>query len=343
MREYQRLARSMIAREPGNPKYRLEQSYANTNLGVLVLEQRKYREASRIFGSELAASEALLASEPGNAAYQDRFVEALAWLADAREKSGEIDDAIAQRERQLTLMRQLAGTRKDDAVLKRKVMTAERAAGRLFASKGETRVGLEHAQRAAAVGDELMKIEPNNTEWAQYAADGRLELAELQLALGDSAGAGASARAGCDMASRLVERDSSVDLWRAGLRGRCLNLRGRLALARNAPLEAQALAESSVRLARAELRRTRTPDTQFALADAEMLRGDVAARLGNRSSAQAAWKAALGAWPQGIEEQPRQQAMRAYLLRKVGQAAEAGAIERELASIGYRHPEFWRS
>lgn len=342
MREYQRLARSMIEQEPGNPKYRLEQSYANNNLGVLLLEQRKYQEASRIFGNELGASQALLATEPGNAAYQDRFAEALAWLADAREKSGELDDAIAQRERQLTLMRQLAGTRKDDAVLKRKIMTSERAIGRLYASRGETRVGLEHAQRAAVLGDELMTIEPNNTEWAQYVADSKLELGELQLALGQVDAAGTSARFGCDMASRLFERDASVDLWRGWLRERCFNLRARLALARNAPMEAQALTESSAHLARAELARGRSPETQLALAEAEMLRGNVSARLGDNLSAQNAWKAALAGWPQGVEEQPRQLAMRAYLLRKVGKAAEAGALDRELASIGYRHPEFSR-
>jgi tetratricopeptide (TPR) repeat protein len=340
MREYQGLARGMVTRAPGVPRYRLEMSYANSGLGTILIEQRKYREAAAIFGSELAASEALLAAEPGNSAYQDRLIEALAWLADAREKTGDLEDAIAQRERQLNLMRQLSATRKQDSGLRRKMMTGERVIGRLFASRGETRLGLEHLQRAAGIGDELMRIEPGNTEWAQYASDGVLELGHLQLALGQSEAAAVSARAGCDVASRLLQRDSSVAMWRAKLRGQCLDLRARLALARDAPAEAQLLADQLVALTRTELGRNRTADTQLALAEAEMLRGDVALRMGDHAAAKSEWQAGLAAWPRNVELKPDEQGRQSALLQRLGKSKEAGAIAARLATIGYRHPEY---
>lgn len=340
MREYQRLALAMVASEPGNPKWQLEQSYADSNLGVLLMERRKFAEAGSIFARELRNSEAMLAAEPNNTRHQDRLVEALAWLAEAREHRGDLEGAIGQRERQIGLIEQFSSGRPEAAELKRKLMNSERAVGRLFVARGDRAQGLEHLRRAVSLAGELIRTEPNNTEWGQVAAAGTFELGQLQLATGDLEQAGSSARAGCELASRLAERDSSVVRWRAELRGRCLELRARLALGRNAVLEAEAVAGEAVRLARAELGRAPSADNQVALAAAQLLVGDVAERRGDRSGAARAWRAALASWPKGLEEKPRELAMRAYLLRKTGQGRAASEIARRLAVIGYRHPEF---
>ena len=220
------------------------------------------------------------------------------------------------------------------------MMSAERAIGRLFASRGETRIGLKHLQRATEIGAELMKIEPGNTEWAQYASDSILELGHLQLALGQSDPAAVSARAGCDIASRLLQRDSSVAMWRAELRGQCLDLRARLALASNEPAEAQWLAGQLVGLAKTEFARNRSADTQLALAEAEILRGDIASRMGDRAGATREWQAALAAWPGNVELKPDEQGRQSALLQRLGRSKEAGAIAAHLAAIGYRHPEY---
>jgi len=340
MREYRRLATAMVAADPANPKWQLEQSYADSNLGVLLMERRRYREAGAIFARELRNSEALLAAQPGNVQTQDRLIEALAWRADAQEYVGKLDEAIGLRERQLALIEQLSAGRSDDAGLKRKLMTGELAVGRLHALRGDSALGLRHLQRAAELAQELIRTEPNNTEWRQVAAASTFELGRLQLATGDWAQSGATARVGCELAGRLAERDSSVVRWRADLRGRCLELRARLALARDASFEADALASEAVRLARAELARSPSADRQIALAVAELLRGDIAERGGDAQGALRAFRSALAAWPEGVEEKPRELAIRAYLLRKTGQNRAASAIAQRLAVIGYRHPEF---
>lgn len=340
MREYQRLALAMVATDPGNAKWQLEQSYADSNLGVLLMKRRRFGEARAIFARELRNSEAMLGAQPNDLQTQDRLIEALAWLAEVDENGGKLDEAIGHRERQLALIEQLSAGRSDDAGLKRKQMTAELALGRLFASRGDSAIGLRHMQRAALLADQLMRTEPSNTEWGQVAAASTFELGRLQLATGNWAQGGVTARAGCDLAGRLAERDSSVVRWRAELSGRCLELRARLALARNAPLEAEAIAQQAVRLARAELARAPSADNRIALAAAELLRGDVAQRSGDQRNALQAWRAALATWPEGVDEKPRELAIRAYLLRKTGQDRAASALAQRLAVIGYRHPEF---
>jgi hypothetical protein len=232
--------------------------------------------------------------------------------------------------------------RGDDTGLQRKLMTAERVLGRLFASRGDVGLGLEHMRNATAIGEKLLATEPGNTEWAQYVADGILEFGELQLAMRQLDDAGTSARSGCDMANRLAARDSSVAMWRVDLPVRCFELRARLALARNAPAEAQSLAANLARLMEAERSKAKSPDDRIDLATAHMLRGDIAARLGNSAGARTAWQAALSGWPEGIEMQPRELALHASLLRKAGRVSESAAIARKLAGMGYREPDFRR-
>ena len=102
-REYKRLAQRMIVLAPNDPKYRLEGTYADSNLGTLLIEQRRFAEASASFQSGLAATEALAAAQPGNADLQKSLIESHAWLAEAQEGTGQLDEAITHRERELVL------------------------------------------------------------------------------------------------------------------------------------------------------------------------------------------------------------------------------------------------
>jgi eukaryotic-like serine/threonine-protein kinase len=336
-REYRRLANAMLAVEPRNQKWQLERVYADNALGAVLIEQQKFQEASSVFSQVLRASEDLLAADPNDRSKQDRLVEALAWLSEAREKSGRVDDALALRERQLALLEQLKKTRGADTSLNRAAMTANRATGRLFAARGETGRGLAHLQRSASLAQQLLLTEPNNTEWAQSGAESTLELGELQLATGQVEAAARSARAGCDVGGRLAERDASVKEWRI-MTGSCLGLRARLALARNQNGEAEALARQWAELQRNELKRTRSPEFRIAFAEAQLLLGRAMARNGGAARARSAWEAAATTWPNDVELMPRQMAVQAALLEQLGRRAEAERARKQLLATGFRHP-----
>ncbi|HXG80885.1 MAG TPA: TIR domain-containing protein, partial [Sphingomicrobium sp.] len=111
-REYRRLADRMVALAPDQAKYRLERIYADTNLGTVLMKQRRYREAAEVYQQSLEPTEVLAAKFPGNLEYQSHLVEALAWLGQARENSGQLDEAIAHRQRQLDLVARLLAAHK---------------------------------------------------------------------------------------------------------------------------------------------------------------------------------------------------------------------------------------
>ena len=340
-RDYKRLAERMIALEPDKPEWRLEQQYADTNLGIVLLDLRRFAEAGSVFQSAAAAVEGLAAGAPNDANYQKMMLEALAWLSTARAGEGRLDEALAQRERQIGLIEKLIAATPGDAEYSRKAMGAHRAMSRLLLARGDVPGALGQARSATQFADTVMRTEPGNTEWLEAAAGARLELGALLRIAGDPAQAAPAVRAGCDMTGRLIAKDRTVRAWSEDLRLACLHERARLALAQHAPEEAVALSREAAALAKAS---SDTPtDAALAKASAYDLAGDALAAAGRTAEARAAWGAAVGAWPPRVALTPWDLAQQAALLRKTGNPGGARQIETQLDGIGFRQPEYLRN
>jgi tetratricopeptide (TPR) repeat protein len=338
-REYRTLADRMIELAPGDNKYRLERIYAESNLGTVLVDQRKYRDAADTYQRLLEPSEALLASEPGNGDYQLKLLNALAWLAEAREYSGQIDEALAHRQRQLGLLARLWDPTKPNTVLKQDELTARRAMARMLAFRGQMAPALEQARLASTVSQWLTRTEPKNTEWMQAGAQAYFDRAALELAAGNVQLAAGAAQSACDMATGLVEKDRSVALWRTRLQLRCADIRARIAIRAGDRPGAVNLAREALALARTE---QNAIDRGLMIASAELLLGDSLQATAQRDAALGAYQRALAAWPKGIEEQPRELADHARLLHRLGRTDEANRLARQLTAMGYRNPDYIR-
>ncbi|MFC7536329.1 TIR domain-containing protein [Sphingomonas sp. GCM10030256] len=338
-REYRRLADRMVALAPDQPKYRLEQLYADSSLGAVLMDQRRNREAGEVFQRMVEPVETLAAQQPGNVEVQQLFSENLAWLADAREKTGQLDEATGHRQRQLALLLRYRSRFPEDTTLRRQEMSTRRALARLLAERGAVGPALAQYAAASAIGEELERTEPANTEWLQASANANFERAELELAAGRTKVSAAVARSACETGAKLLRRDRSVDHWRTGLRLQCLETLGRVARARGDMDEALRLARQQLALARTE---RRPVDRGFALAAAETSLGEALAPR-DPQSAKGAYQRALAAWPGRVEVTPRQIAAKAILLRRAGRGAEAQPLAGQLATMGYRDPAYLRA
>jgi len=335
-REYKRLAVRMAAAAPGNTKYKLEGIYADTNLGIVLLDQRQYATAAQAFRRSLRTTEALAAAAPLSSDYQKQYANTLAYLSDALSYSGEFEEAVAHRERQLALVdRQYSVTR--DVNYRDHARTAHRALGRLFMYRGEVKLGLEHARTASRLADELIRMEPANTLWLEFGAGAQLDLGQSLIASGDRESAGAAVRSGCDNGAKLIAKDPSVAAWSGRLQRQCLTARARLALDRGATGEAIGLGRAA--LATFKTRPT-DPDDQHEAALAHRLIGEADRVMGDRASAARQWNRALAGWPEQGGEPPPHLADRAVLLKLIGDSAGADRIASRLDRIGYRHPEY---
>ena len=336
-REYKRLANRMIALAPNNPKYQLEATYADSNLGTVLIGERRFAEAAAAFRSSLVANEALSAANPRNAEYSKSLIESLAWLSEALEGMGQLEEAIGQRERELTLAQRL-GAGAGNVDIRESVLVAHRALGRLLAARNQLGAGIAHLNTATRMADALIATEPGNSQWLQYAAWSQLDLGGLLLLDGKQDAAAKAVRSGCDLTARLIAKDRSVVEWNDRLPRSCALGRARLALASGSTGEALVLAQEAARWTAAAP--ATKADTRISIAQAQTLLGDIRATTGDRAAAHRAWRAAQALLPAGAAESPFVLSRRAILLRRLGDAAGARALAARLERMGYRHPDY---
>ena len=192
-REYKSLAARMIAAAPDEPKYRLEASYADSNLGTVLMDQRRFADAAVAFRSALGASEALAAGDPRNADYVKSMIETLAWLADALDGDGQLEQAISQRERELALAERHDAK---DANVRASILVAHRALGRMLAGRSQLGPGIAELRTATAMADASTATEPGNSRWLEFSAGSQLELGGLLLLDGQRDAAASAVRKG---------------------------------------------------------------------------------------------------------------------------------------------------
>ena len=332
-REYRRLAKRMVAADPDNQTWQLEVVYSASDLGIIELAQAQYADAAATLQTSIGALEPFLAAEPGNSEYLRLMLEALGFHAEALEADGHLDQAIRQRERQLSLLAPYLAQDRPDAQLRQKAMIAHMHLSRLRFTRGETRIALEQAAAAAKIGSQLIALEPANADWMSRSASTQLNQAVLLLRAGRATEAGTVATEGCDKANSLIARDPTVIAWR-DLGRLCLQLRAELALSDGGGAGAIGLARELLDGIRSD--KILTAKDRFALAEAHKLVGDMLWRSGDRAGAKAAWQTGLAAWPKGITETPRQLAERGEMLRGIGQRVEGMRITSQLATMGYR-------
>lgn len=333
-REYKRLALQMVALQPDNMKWRMEEQYADANLGIILYQQRRFVEAGKQFNQALGTVQALATADSRNAEYQKSSVMTLAWLADARMSEGRLEEATALRQRQLALLEQLSASSGGDVAYKAMQIPAQQALARLLAFRGQRAEAIEHLRQGIAVAQELIALEQDNTVWLESGYGARLLLAENALHLGQGGEAAAQTASACQTVRGLIARDARFPQWRAGLR-ECELMRARLALASGDVASARTAALKAVAAAKT-VRSSDSSTDRFATAKAYRLLGDIERESGNGEAAKQAWANAMSILPSGIQERPGELAERETILQRTGRTEQAQLLARRLDAIGVR-------
>lgn len=332
-RAYKALALRMVALGPDNMKWRMEEQDADAELGIVLLDQRRFAEAAAQFEQALQTIQALAAADPANSDYQKSLVETLAWVADAQMANGRLDRAIAIRERHVALLDKLLDRPDADVHYRQKLIPAEQGLGRLYAMRGQRDRALQHLQAAVAQAQELIPLEPKNALWMEIGFDAHLALANYQLQIGQTGAAAVQADAACGAIRALLAKDPAAPRWRARL-GACNGTQAGIALAAGSTAAALASAGQALAIAQS-VKSDDTLDDRFQLARAYRLLGDVKQASGDRTGASAAWSSALSALPQ-VPEKPLEMDEHAKILQRLGRDADAQQIAARLNAMGYR-------
>ena len=331
--EYKSLADRMVSLEPDSLKWRMEMFYANENIGIIRYDQRRFAEASRLFEESLRPMGSGVSIDTKNDDYQKEYSTLLAWLADSYAAQGQLDRAIATREKQIAFLTPLADGQ-SNVVFRQHLIPAYFGLANLFLSQGKTELAIERFGRSNVESERLLPIEPDNAFWTGLSAQTRLQLAKTYLSVNRSGDAATQALIGCNQAKRVLARDPGT-AWRR-LQTDCLSVRARLSLASGDLAGATKLAGEALASARTE-RSADSHRDKFKVSGAYRLLGDVRQRSGNVAGARAAWAEGLSQMPRGVTERPLETKDRADLLRRLGRQKEARSLYAQLTAIGYQN------
>ena len=337
MREYKRLADQMVALGPDNMKWRMEEQYAEFDLGVLLQDQRRFGEAATQFRDSLSTIEAISTADPANRDYQVSISESLSWLGDAFAAQGRYGEAQAAYQRRIAVLDRLMAA-KSDVDYRQRLVSAHRSLGALYVERGQRDLAIGELNAAVSQADTLTALEPKNAQWLALAMIARDHLAQQLLAGGQIDEAATVVDSLCRAADKLTDRDPKKPDFRAGLAS-CLLLRARLVLAKGAKAQALALASRAATIARS-VHTTDPAADAFLVARAYRRIGDIQRTLGNADAAQSAWTQALAAIPANAAERPSETALHAAILQRLGRQTEAAPLIGKLDRMGYRDPDF---
>jgi tetratricopeptide (TPR) repeat protein len=336
MRDYKRLALRMVSLGPDNMKWRMEEQYAEFNLGIILYDQRQFGEAVAQFSDSLKTIKAISTADPTNKDYRVEIGESLAWLADAQTALGRYDEALATRQEDISVLEGLLGA-SGDVNFRQRLSPAHRALGLLYVYRGQRELAIEQFRAAMAYADGLIAVEPNNAQWLLSAVAARIDLARELLNGGRAGQATAHVDFVCNAVNRLLARDPRKPDVRNAL-ANCWALRARLALAEDQKAQALEFATRAATVQRSVHTADAATDAYY-LAETYWLLGNIHRQLGNGDAARSAWTTALASMPAGTTETPNEIALRASILERLGRRLEAEPLVRRLDQIGFKDPE----
>lgn len=338
--EYKRLADRLVAIDPKNPEWRMEVSYAQTNLGTLYFDQARFAEADRAFADALQGVEAVAAGEQFDAARQIEVGAALNWLGKARARLNLTRDAIALHRREIGIYQAVLSRDSGNtsalfnlAIAWQHIAQLEEVDNRLDVA--ETSIGY-----SIAAFNKLRKLEPGNTDWQENELRAWNAQTDILFYRGMMKQAAATQDEAEAMLARLVLEDPKNSIWSVELRSITELYGARLAFAAG---QFGQVIETTRGIDKrcGKLPTARSGEMQLSCSAAAILEGDALVRLKRNSEAREVWTRALAALSHGSDTQDSGMLRRRYILaRRLGNIAQAKKFEAELDRRGYRHPAY---
>lgn len=212
--QYRHLAERLTAIDPQNDEWRAEVAYAQSALGVLVLEEGRGAEAIVAFEGALAVTEDLARHHSSDLSRQVELGQRHAWLADALQKQGRLAAARAQRETELSIYQSVLTQDPTIRQAKFSTIVALQILGRLVMIEGDATGALRYFTNAATQAESLLANERDNMDLSSVVAAAIVDLGEALLANGQVDAARGAHRRARELITMALAHDDTVTLWR---------------------------------------------------------------------------------------------------------------------------------
>jgi len=336
MEVYAQMAETLVAREPDNPSYQAERGYAALNRGVIDLDTGNpvaatalFAEAVEIFEGGLIEARAIGLSDLANT---------LGWLADAQRDSGDLQEALATRERELELYRQELERAPGSSSLLLDVAHTQGEIAGIATDLGDDERSAQLLDEALDAVNALYTASPENDRYGRIyvqliyqragVALSRDEMMRAQLLIGEAR----------RLAARTNENGENDTLYLT--RTVLLLLSGQLALM--AESYETAIVDTTQAISAGEQAIANGKEVaRSALAHAYYVRGEALTALGRQGEAASMYRSVLSQL--GMIAEPRRLAaldLEARAYWRLGDIAQAMQVRRALEARGYNNSAF---
>jgi tetratricopeptide (TPR) repeat protein len=339
--EYRSLADRLVAIDASNPDFQGEVAAANSNLGTLLVGQRRLDEAEAAFEHSQRVDAVLVQQDPS----VDRklgLAQDHSWLAAVAEKQGRFDRARANLESEIAIYESILASDAQNAQANQSLLVAEQSLGEIALARGDNAAAEHHLERAIDGSEALRALDASNMLWVEMAATARANEADRRLWSGEIDAAAAEIASVGALAALLTKRDPSNLAWQVAIANRQALLEARLAAARGERSQAlertTALIDALSKMKAAHPAETRIVET---LAEAERLEGELLGATAGSERAAAAWQRVADLLGRDLPAQdPRLKTTLAWANLRLGRGDASRALAADLDRLGYRHPDF---
>ncbi len=159
---YLDITRRLQTLEPDKAKWKLETSYALTNLGSVAARTGRLQAATEYFARSADIKSALLKDSPGDTSLRDGLANTMSWQASALERVGSMSEALGLRQMALNHAYHLTRSEPENYKWIQRIAILEHRTALTQYHQGELARSLAHSQRAEAYLARLLENDPSN-------------------------------------------------------------------------------------------------------------------------------------------------------------------------------------
>lgn len=334
---YLELSERLLQAAPDNPDWAMEVSYGNTNLAGIHDALGEREQAVRRAREGVAWNREAVRLAPAEDYYREQLAGALAWLANALLKNGQLQDAADIRMEANELLGGMHAAEPENMQHRQQLAASFRGEANARILLGEEAQAEDLMEQSLTHFEALVAHDPSNDLWAWWAQDAALDRVLMAVNVAERMPQADPVALRLDWLVQLGMRDFGEDIFRESRRLLALAVLMHL----DAPLQG-CIGCTDIGLATKRLWR----DPAWERADSRVaqnlaLTHLLLASLGvARDSSDDALSGSIRAMRNAADADSNRmtQALLARLLMAKGQHGEARPLIRTLLAAGYRHP-----
>jgi tetratricopeptide (TPR) repeat protein len=164
MKAYETAARELIRLDPDNPEWRMELSYALTSLAALYIEESPATDARTLktLNEAVETIELAMVQLPHDDEVLGEYANTLAWVADAKLRACELNDAMNARQKTLEIATQAMNADPSNNGLKLTVAYGYSGVAGIHSELGQVDRAADNLRSSLAILEELSAADPSN-------------------------------------------------------------------------------------------------------------------------------------------------------------------------------------